>query len=303
MRRYSLVTFLVCALTFAGCQPPRRPDPGPAAGTVERTVTVHGVAREYRVHVPARLTRPAPLVVVLHGGGGNGTQVEQQTGFTATADREGFVVAYPDGSGRTRLLTWNAGTCCAYARDQRVDDVGFIRAMLDAVEAEFPVDPARVYVTGFSNGAMMAYRLGCELTDRIAAIAPVSGALNTEACTPSRPLSVLHIHGNADQHVPIAGGPPLRDVPGTRPWQNTSLASTMDFWARHDACPTAGSETSQGDVTTTIHAPCAGGTEVVQVVIDGGGHAWPGGTKGRDAADDPPPAPDANAVIWAFFTR
>jgi polyhydroxybutyrate depolymerase len=301
MRRYPLAMVLVCALALAGCR--QLPRPGPAPGTVERTVTVGGVARTYRVHVPAGLAGPAPLVVVLHGGGGNGAQVEQQTGFTATAGREGFVVAYPDGSGRTRLLTWNAGTCCGYARDRRVDDVSFIRAMLDALAVEFRVDPARVYVTGFSNGAMMAYRLGCELTDRIAAIAPVSGALNTEPCTPSRPLSVLHLHGGADQHVPVAGGPPLRDVPGTPPWQNASLAYAKDFWVRHDACPATGAETRQGSVRTTIHAPCAGGTEVVQVVVDGGGHAWPGGTHVRAAADEPPPAPDANAVIWAFFAR
>jgi polyhydroxybutyrate depolymerase len=301
MGRYPLVTILVCALAVAGCERPLRAER--EAGTVERGVTVDGVTRTYRVHVPAGLTGPAPLVVVLHGGGGNGGQVEQQTRLTATADREGFVVAYPDGSGRTRLLTWNAGTCCGYARDQRVDDVGFVRAMLDAIAADFPVDPARVYVTGFSNGAMMAYRLGCELTDRIAAIAPVSGTLATPVCAPSRPLPVLHVHGTADRHVPIAGGPPLREVPGTPPWHNTSLAYTMDFWTRHDACPTAAAETRLDRVTTTVHAPCAGGAEVVQVVVDGGGHAWPGGAKSRQAADDPPPAPDANAVIWAFFAR
>lgn len=301
MRGHSLVMVLVWALVVAGCQQPRRP--GPAPGTVERTVHVDGVARTYRVHVPGGLTGPAPLVVVLHGGGGNGAQVEQQTGFTATADRAGFVVAYPDGSGRTRLLTWHAGTCCGYARDRRVDDVGFLRAMLDAVAAEFRIDPARVYVTGFSNGAMMAYRLGCELTDRVAAIAPVSGALNIEPCTPSRPLSVLHLHGDADRHVPIAGGPPLRDLPGTRPWRNTSLAYARDFWLRQNACPALGTETRRGGVRTTIHAPCADGTEVVQIVIDGGGHAWPGGAQVRAAADVPPPAPDANAVIWAFFAR
>lgn len=294
---------LVCALTVAGCQQAPRSDPAPAPGTIERTVNVDGVARTYRVHVPGGLAGPAPLVVMLHGGGGSGAQVEQQTGLTATADQEGFMVAYPDGSGRSKLLTWNAGTCCGYARDQRVDDVSFIRAMLDAVAAEFRVDPARVYVTGFSNGAMMAYRLGCELTDRITAIAPVSGALNIEPCTPSRPLSVLHIHGDADQNVPIAGGPPLRDVPGTPPWQNTSLAYATDFWVRHDACPVTGTETSHGSVSTTIHAPCTDGTEVTQVVIDGGGHAWPGGIHLRAAADDPPPDPDANAVIWAFFAR
>jgi polyhydroxybutyrate depolymerase len=294
---------LVCALTVAGCRQPRRPDPAPAPETVERTVNVDGVTRTYRIHEPAGLADHAPLVVVLHGGGGNGAQVEQQTRFTATADQHGFVVAYPDGTGRTRLKTWNAGTCCGYARDQRVDDVRFIHAMLDAIAAEFHVDPTRTYVTGFSNGAMMAYRLGCELTDRIAAIAPVSGALSTEPCTPSRPLSVLHLHGTADQHVPIAGGPPLRDVPGTPPWQNTSLAYAMDFWARHDACLATPTATSRGSVATTTHAPCADDTEVAQIVIDGGGHAWPGGIPVRAAADDPPPAPDANAVIWAFFTR
>lgn len=303
MRRYWLGWVLVCALTVAGCQQPHRAGPAPASGTVERTVNVDGVTRTYRVHVPGGLADRAPLVVVLHGGGGNGAQVEQQTGFSTTADQQGFLVAYPNGSGRTRLLTWNAGTCCGYARDQRVDDVRFIHTMLDALAAEFRVDPGRVHVTGFSNGAMMAYRLGCELTDRITAIAPVSGALNTESCTPSRPLSVLHIHGDADQNVPIAGGPPLRDVPGTPPWQNTSRAYANGFWARHNACPGPPAETRRGSVRTTTHAPCADGTEVAQIVIDGGGHAWPGGIHHRAAADEPPPAPDATAVIWAFFTR
>lgn len=302
MRGYPLVMVLVCALVLAGCQRPRRAAPTPVAGTVERTVTVDGRTRAYRVHVPAGLSRPAPLLVVLHGGGGNGAQVERQTGFSATADREGFVVAYPDGSGRTRLLTWNAGTCCGYARERGIGDTAFIRAMLEAIGAEFATDPARVYVTGFSNGAMMAYRLGCDLTDRVAAIAPVSGTLNTPACAPSRPLPVLHLHGTADAHVPVEGGPPRRDLPAIPPWHNTSLADTIDFWAGHNACPPP-TETRQGAVTTTTRGPCAGGTEVVQVLIDGGGHAWPGGVKVRDAADDPPPAPDANTTIWAFVAR
>ncbi|MBI4254273.1 MAG: alpha/beta fold hydrolase, partial [Candidatus Rokubacteria bacterium] len=138
------------------------------AGAEDRdlTLTVGGQPRTYRLHLPprARERGPLPVVVAFHGGGGNAAGFKAYAGLDALADREGFVVVYPDGSGRLgrRLLTWNAGTCCGAAAAQNVDDVGFVLALLRDLARDLPLDPARVYATGHSNGAMMAYRLAIE---------------------------------------------------------------------------------------------------------------------------------------------
>jgi polyhydroxybutyrate depolymerase len=175
--------------------------------------------------------------------------------------------------------------------------------MLDALVAKYHTDPARVYVTGLSNGAMMSYRLACELADRVTAIAPVAGALNVDDCRPSRPLPVLAIHGTADEAVPYNGGPPTMRIPGAGTWQNQSVSYAVSFWIDQDGCPATPAESRDGAVVRTSYGPCADGLEVTLYTIEGGGHAWPGGVKGRDAADEPPPTPDASSVIWDFFAR
>ncbi len=134
--------------------------------------------RTYLLHLPLAFDgkRSLPLVVVLHGGGGNAPGAVDMTGFSEKADKEGFVVVYPNGSGRlkNRLLTWNSGNCCGYALDSSADNVGFIRVLIDELEKTRAIDPKRVYATGMSNGGMMTYRLACELSDKIAAAAPVA---------------------------------------------------------------------------------------------------------------------------------
>jgi len=143
----------------------------------ERQTLVHGgIERHYVVRVPPdaiQTTAAVPLVLVLHGGGGNAEVTERMTGFSHKAAREGFIVVYPEGTGgfTRKLLTWNAGHCCGYAMEQKIDDVGFISVLLHKLIQEYPVDSARIYVTGMSNGGMMTHRLGIELSDRFAAIA------------------------------------------------------------------------------------------------------------------------------------
>ena len=124
-----------------------------------------------------------PLVVVLHGGGGNAENIEEVTGFSEKADEEGFIVVYPDGSGRLDryLLTWNAGFCCGYALENNIDDVGFIRALIEYLQEKYAINRNMIYVTGISNGGMMSYRLGAELSDIVAAIAPVAGSIGGQA--------------------------------------------------------------------------------------------------------------------------
>ncbi|OHV47897.1 polyhydroxybutyrate depolymerase [Pseudofrankia sp. BMG5.36] len=272
-------------------------------------MTAGGVKRSYEIHVPPGTgTAPRPLVVELHGGGGNNGAIERQTGFFDLADQKGFLVASPNGTGRLedRMLTWNAGWCCGQAAQNGVDDVGFIAAMLDDIAAHYPLDTRRVYVTGFSNGAMMTYRLGCALADRLAAIAPVSGALDYDGCTPSRPVPLLAIHGTADQNVPYNGGTGAvqeERFPSERGRVDRSVADSVAFWVRRDGCPATPVAQHDGAVTRTTYMPCADGTEVVLDTVDGGGHAWPGGRKGRPRADAPAADLDATAAIWDFFAR
>jgi polyhydroxybutyrate depolymerase len=283
-----VVALLLTVLVAAGCS--GSPGSGPTASG-EHTLTVDGRERGYLLHVPPDADGPLPVLLVLHGGGGNARQVAGQTGMSELADEAGFIVVYPDGSGRTTLATWNAGGCCGYARRQRVDDVAFVSALLDEVLADQPADPDRVFVAGMSNGAMMSYRLACELSDRITGIAP------------TRPVSVLAVHGTADQLVPFAGGPPSRPTPGNETWVNTSVADSVGFWVDHDGCRRPPVERTEGEVSTATYAGCARGSEVVLHTVAGGGHAWPGGGRSRAAADPVPPEPDASRLIAEFVTR
>lgn len=291
-----------------GASGPGGPGGGPAAGTHEYALTVDGRRRTYRMHVPAPVAGRAglPVVIFLHGGGGNAELFEQVSHMNTVADGAGFVVVYPNGSGRAvdKLLTWNAGDCCGYAREQGVDDVAFVSSLLDTLTARFRTDPTRVYVTGFSNGAMMTYRLGCELSGRITAIAPVSGAMQTPTCQPSRPLPVLILHGTADPKVPYEGGPSTDVFPGAGTWVNRSVSYAVDFWTGHNGCPATPVRSRDGAVLRTGYSPCAEGTEVTLYTIEGGEHGWPGGVKARARTDESAPAkPDASAVIWDFFAR
>lgn len=278
--------------------------------TVERSLTVGDDERTYRVHVPAGRARTdgLPVVVALHGGGGSGSAMEDYSGLSARADAEGFVVVYPDGSGRLRdrLLTWNAWNCCGYALEHDVDDVAFVDRLITSVGEEFHTDPRRVYVTGHSNGGMLAYRIGCELADRVAAIAPVAGALNTEDCRPARPLPVVVFHGTADRNVPYEGGTSTGvGFAGEDQRTDRPVSYAVSFWTGHDGCTGAPSTSTSPDgaVVHTAYTRCAGGSAVELYATTGGGHAWPGGEKLRDGADDPAPAPDASAVMWDFFDR
>ena len=177
-------------------------------GDEERTLAHGGRQRTYLVHDFGR-GQPAPVVVVLHGGGGNAANAVRMTGFDRVGAREGLVVVYPNGTaGRDRgtLRTWNAGHCCAAAMRNRVDDVGFVGAIIDALVASGRADPSRVYVTGMSNGGMMAHRLGRELSGRIAAIAPVVGAVFGDEPAPQAAMPAFIVVGADDTTVPASGG-------------------------------------------------------------------------------------------------
>ena len=280
------------------------------AADTQRTLQVGGRERSYTVHVPPGATdsRPMPLVIVLHGGAGSGASAARQTGFSSEADRSGFLVAYPDGADRPRpflsamgkpgLLTWNAGGCCGYAMENRVDDVAFLRAMIGEIERSRRVDPRRVYATGLSNGAMMAYRLACEASDLVAAVGVVAGVVVTP-CAPSVPVSVIHIHGGADENVPVGGGIGRKSATRT---SYPPVTDSIALWARADGCR-ADPDLSEPmpHVHLADYRPCRAGTEVAYYLIDGGGRSWPGGERMLALLDPPSQALAATPVIWRFF--
>jgi len=200
-------------------------------------------------------------------------------------------VVYPDGLDRT----WNAGSCCGVAARSGVDDVAFVTAVVADVVGMIRVDPRRVYVTGMSNGAMMAYRLACE-TSLFAAVAPVAGDQMIECRHPS-PTSLLHIHGTADTRVPVDGSPGS----GIGKVDGPPVEQVVDGWREADGCG-AFARTSADGVTTTT-ASCPKGRAVELVTVDGAGHQWPGSEVSTYPGADPPSdAFSATDLIWAFFS-
>jgi polyhydroxybutyrate depolymerase len=273
---------------------------GASSGTtIDRSLSFDGTERTYRVHVPGvdAPTMRIPVLIVLHGGIGNGRQIERSSGFSELADRFGFVAVYPDGTGFVDMrYTWNANNCCGFAHRQDVDDVGFISALIDELVTSDDVDPSRVFVTGFSNGAMMTFRLACELSGKIAAAAPYAGALNTDTCAAREPVPLLIMNGDADQNVPVAGGlSPNAGVAAQNDRVDRSTAYAVQTWVQIDGCSnTPVAEDSNAGLVTT-YSRCTNGSAVEQVLIHGWDHRWPNTAHGSPV--------DAAATIWAFVSQ
>ena len=280
--------------------------PGRTLSGGRQTLMHDGIARSYVVRVPSGLAQhggPVPLVLVLHGGGGNADNAERMTGFTEKAEKEGFIVVYPEGTGRFRKkhLTWNAGHCCGIAMKRRVDDVGFIGALLDKLLVDYPIDPKRVYATGMSNGGMMTHRLGIGLADRLAAIAPVVATLFGDETTPPHPVSALMINGLLDKSVPPEGGSPGGRFPSA--WDGTPTKPALEqaaFWAEADGCRGDSERIDEGQYLLTQYH-CPAGRAVALYLIKDNGHAWPGGQRGSRLGDKPGTALNATDLIWTFF--
>lgn len=284
------------------------------AAAADFTLTLHhgGIERTALVHVPAAPAGPRAVVLNLHGGGGNAESHRKWTRMDAAADRHGFVVVYPNGSSGLRglLLTWNAGACCGRAAARNVDDVGFLLRLLDALEARVAIDRTRVYVTGLSNGAMMAQRLAAEAGDRIAAVAPVAGAMALSHFAPARAMPVMHIHSVDDPRALYHGGtgPPF---PGTNARvTHVAVEDSLRQWTTFDGCPEAPDTApavhgADGHTATRLTwGPCRDGVEVVLWRLTGAGHVWPGAEPFMTKILGPPTKVlDANEEMWRFFAR
>jgi polyhydroxybutyrate depolymerase len=285
---------------------------GPAQGTTCHAIGIDGVERTYRLYVPANAaTRPSlPLILVLHGGGGAGVGMIGLTkgSFHTLADREGALIAYPDALNNN----WNDGRDDFQSKSHtaRVDDVGFLRALVKDLRQRFPVDPTRVYATGASNGGMMSIRLACEAADLFAAVAPVIGSLPAglaDSCRPARPIGVVMMNGTEDRLVPYDGGVVLQ-----RRGSVLGVEDTARRFAAANGCaaqpvtetlPDRDSEDGT-QATRIAYSGCAVGGGMVLYRVEGGGHTWPMGAPyaprlaGRVSQEI-----DGTAVIWDFFQR
>lgn len=297
---------LAAALTlalFAACAR-NRVASGPEGATTVQHLRVAGQLREYRLHLPAHLdsSRRVPLVIVLHGHGESAENFERYTGMSDKADREGFIVAYPQALGDPS--EWHT----AIDGSRKRDDIAFVRDIIDLVSHAYRVDPRRIYAAGHSNGGFMTYRLASTLSDRIAAVGVTAGSIGAiddrgdtlRLAPPPTPVAVIHFHGVADPSVPYNGGPE-----DDGPDNIVSVQNTIRFWTAADHCapaPPARTISANRNVIIDTYAPCAGGTAVVLYTIIDGTHRWPG--------DDVPwwtfpgqPITDVNATdrMWDFF--
>jgi polyhydroxybutyrate depolymerase len=291
------------------------------AGKDLRTSFMHdSLKRTFNIHIPSSYDKSVqlPLVIALHGRGANGASmvILTQKGFNKMSDQDGFIIVYPDGI----ELNWNDGRMDEEANDRahrdNIDDVGFISALIDSMIQDYNINPKRVYVTGISNGAIMSYRLACELSHKITAIAPVDGNIPTlifPECSPSRAVSVLAINNTDDPLVPFQGGEIYGQFHRIKLGKVLSVDESIGFWVTRNSCSVTPVVNDEPDVdpkdgtrvTRKQYVNGIEGTEVILYAVDGGGHTWPGGVQylpawiiGKTCRDF-----DASEVIWSFFKK
>jgi len=288
---------------------------GPETYEQELDIWANGFKRSYLVHVPPGYDRqkPLPLVVVIHGAFDTAAGMETYSGFSALSDRKNFLVLYPNGMGLFGYLQhWNAGHCCGKAAKDKIDDVGFIEAAIEDVCSRLRVDRQRVFILGFSNGGMMAYRFAAEKTRLLAGAAFLAASIGGRPSesepewripNPEGPLPVMVMHGMADQDVPFEGGSSKRRGGPRSYW---SVMESVKFWLENDECKKkpAKSQLCEGRVDVTSWKDCAGHTAVSLYLIKGWAHDWPGKYfTGKLPQSNPLRQFDAAEIIWEFFKR
>lgn len=288
--------FALLALTFALAE-----DPAPlGSGDHVRTLKQGKVERSYLVHVPPSYDakKPMPVVLAFHGATMDARIMVYFSGLNEKADDAGFIVVYPNGM----YSTWNSGGQVL----NRYDDVDFVAKLLDDLSTVLHVDTKRIYACGMSNGAMMCYRLAAEMSDRIAAIAAVSGTMAISDCKPKRPVPVIHFHGTADALVPIDG--PNKKLPLLIRFK--SLEQTLQTWVTLNGCDAKPETTdlpNKADdklqVTCKAYNHGKNGAEVVLYLVAGGGHTWPGMNTSAAFLGKTTMNISANDLMWDFFRR
>jgi polyhydroxybutyrate depolymerase len=279
-------------------------------GDYDWTLTHEGRTRLFRVHVPPRYdpTRPTAAVLSFHGYSSDEREQEALSRMSQEANTQDFIAVYPRGLNQQEITGttdpqaadtrgWNAGVCCGPAQLTRVDDVGFVDALLADLDTRVCLDTKRIFATGLSTGGFFSYRLACERAGQFAAIAPVAGMAGFGPCNPSRPVAVMHFHGSEDTTISIGGG----SIPffgGSYP----SAAESVAGWANLNACMGSTDTTfDQGDSTCVTTTGCAQNADVTFCTVRGGGHNWPGGLTWPGSGQV---STDLNATqeMWRFFS-
>jgi polyhydroxybutyrate depolymerase len=266
-----------------------------AQTTLTGNLTHDGKTRNYRLRLPANHDKNTaiPLVFNLHGFTSNAAQQEPYSGMNAIADTARFAVCYPNGISNAWNVGWNFGSAA--------DDVGFIAALIDQLHKDYGIDKTRVYACGMSNGGFMSYRLACELNDRIAAIASVTGSMVQQAidkCAPGKAVPVMEIHGTADGTVNYNGTANV----------SVAIPQVLKFWQENNGCDKDPiiemvANTSTSDNTTSekwTYTNCTEDKKLVHYKVIGGEHTWPGATLviGKTSQDF-----KASVEIWNFFKQ
>jgi polyhydroxybutyrate depolymerase len=310
--RLIVIILPVCLIVlYTGCKSSSLDTSSWQPGSLERTLKVNGDNRSYRLHIPNKYYngKPMPLVIALHGAFSSASEMEHSSGFSALADKEGFIVVYPNGIGLLGFLRhWNAGFCCGRAMKAEWNDTGFLIQLIDILSEHLVVDRQRIYMAGMSNGGMLAHRFAVEHPDRIAAVVIVAAAVGArwgaqgEMQTlphPLLPVPALIIHAKDDPVIPFEGGRGKReDVEYLGP------KDAAIFWRKANQCDDLPKETRvPGGVLTQWEAACVDRSEVALLAIDKGGHVWPGGQ-----SDLPPDLQTENGVngaetAWRFMSR
>lgn len=277
----------------------------------ESSILVDNKNRTYLVNLPTNFApnKKYPLLFAFHGGGGNMYHMSTKYGIVEKSNELGFIAVFPNGFSRNRndtLGTWNAGNCCGIARNSNVDDIQFVRDLVETMKIKFPIDSNKIYATGMSNGAMLSYRLACEMSDTFKAIAAVAGTDNTAFCEPNKLPHILHIHARNDENVPIQGGMGDRSFK-KHVTEFTSLNSTINKWLSFSDFKYK-KETILQNSEVTCEKYITIKKQHIQVCItEDGAHSWPGAKERRGTRligrDKPTTSTSINAndEMWKFF--
>ena len=281
MKKLIIIFFCLCSITIA-------------QETLKESIVHDDLVRDYIVHIPSSYDNkvPIPLVLCFHGYGGTASGISY-TNFNDVSDTANFIVVYPQGTLLKRKSHWNVG---GWTLDSKIDDVGFISSLLDSLSDRYNINQSRIYSTGMSNGGYMSFLLACQLSDRIASIASVTGSMTPQTynlCNPQRPIPVLQIHGTNDQKVPYKGN---------RKW-SLSINKVLEYWINHNNCDITPVEMSFPDINNSnesnVHrlSWLNGDNSVItdHIIVNGAGHDWFGVWGNMDI--------NSTAEIWKFFSQ